>query len=146
MTTTARQDLVAGTMGVLVAFRIAHPTLLHGIYSARPGSFDPPAAFLGPRDEAIVHTSGTRQRTFGGFTVVLVDAFGDNEQTVDRLDVLVDGLVDAFTAAKLQFSGGRLQMTAVIDGELDQGGPEAVNRYRAVTLLFGETVVMEGRS
>lgn len=146
MATTKRADVTAGLLSVLTTFKNANPTLLHAVYPSRPGSFpETPCAFVGVRDETIAHDSGTRRRTFAA-TVVLVDVLIDNEQTGDRLDVLVDGLVDAFTAAPAVIEATMLQQTGVTDGELDLTGPTTVVHYRAVTLTFGEIIFQEGRN
>lgn len=148
MTTTGRQDVVDGLVAVLEAFQAANPTLLRKVYSRRPGSFDgeKPVAFVGNRDELILHTSGTRQRTFAP-TVVIVDVFGDNEQSAGRMDALVDGLVDTFTANPHAIDGAVLSQTAVLDIEIEQPKADGGSiHYPATTLVFGEIVLMEGRS
>lgn len=147
MATTARQDVVTGLLSVLSAYRAANPTLLRKVFPRKPGGFaELPAAYVGDLDETILHTSGTRQRTFVGATVVIVDTFSDKEDGPDRLDQLVDGLVDAFTAAPSAIAGAVLEMTAVASGELPvtSRDGQTVN-YRASTLQFGRITIMEGR-
>ena len=98
MTTTGRQDVAAGLLSILNTYRTANPSLLRKAWGARPGSIgDVPAAWVSIGDETILHTNQTRQRTFSP-SVTVVDTFADNEQTAARLDILTDGLVDAFTA------------------------------------------------
>lgn len=146
MSTTARADVVAALQSVLGTYRTANPNKLRKIYTARPGGTgDVPFAFIGNRDEAIVHTQGVRQRTFAP-TVTICDHLGDNEQSAARLDILVDGLVDAFTAGVQVNPGFVLVQTAVLDGEEAFTGPSDVTiTYRAATLVFAEIVIAEGR-
>lgn len=144
--TTALVDVVAALMSVLNAYHAAHPTLLRAVYSARPGGVsEVPFAFVGPRNETVVHTSGTRDRTLTP-TVVVVDTYGDNAQTMDRLDVLQDGLMDAFTAGVRVMGQGVIEQTAVRDGDIEFTGPERVTFYRARTFEFDRTLVTEGRN
>ena len=143
-TTTFRQDAVAGLMTVLNAYKTAHPTLLRGVHSARPGgnAFEKPCAYVGSRDESVTHDSGIRTRTLTGLQVVVLDTFPDNAQTADRMDVLVDGLLDAFTAAPHALGGNSVvSITSIADSEVTMG--EAI--YRAAIFTFGTAVAQEGR-
>ena len=144
MPTTGRVTLTAGLLAVLNTYRTANPTKLRRVYSARPGGVgEVPFAFVGHRDETIVHTAGTRQRTITP-TVTVCDHLGDNEQSAGRMDILVDALVDAFTAAP-NLGGGILRQTGLLDSEEQFGGPDSVVSYLATTLVF-ELVLMEGRN
>lgn len=147
MPTSGRQSVVDGLVAVLNTYKTANPTRLRRVYTARPGGFaELPAAYVGTLDEIILHTSGTRQRTFAP-TVVVVDAFTDNEQTGDRMDILIDGLVDAYTAQPSVIVGMVLRQTGVLDGNLSISGPNDVTIvYRSATLTFADTVLMEGRN
>ena len=148
MSTTFRADIVTAVLAVLNAQKTATPTQLRAVYAARPGSFSElPCAYLGPRDETIRHGAQLRTRTMTGLTVFIVDAFMDATETADRLDLLVDLLVDRFTAAYAQVPGGGsiLQMTSVSDTEVEVGGEVPVH-YRGCVLSFGETFVTEGRT
>ena len=140
----ARTDFVTGLVSVLNTYKTAHPTLLRGVYTARPDgvAFEKPAAFVGSRDESVTHDSGLRTRTFNGLTVWVVDTFPVDQQTQDRMDVLVDGLQDAFTAAPHAGGGNTvISITSVSDTEVTMG--EAV--YRAAVFTFAQGVVQEGR-
>lgn len=142
--TTFRQDAVAGLMTVLNAYKTAHPTLLRGVYSARPGgsAFEKPCAYVGGRDEVVTHDSGIRTRTLTGLQVIVLDTFPDNAQGADRMDVLVDGLLDAFTAAPHALGGNSVaSVTSIADTEVQM---EAAI-YRGVILTFGTAVAQEGR-
>ena len=147
MTTTARQDVVAALTSVMTTFQAANPTQLRKVFSARPGGpGEVPFAFVGARDETIVHTAGTRQRTFAP-AVTVCDHLGDNEQAAGRMDILVDGLVDAFTAGVEVNPDFVLVQTRVLDGEEAFIRPDGVAiTYIASTLLFEEIVIMEGRN
>lgn len=147
--TTFRNDIVVALLAVLNAQKAATPTQLRAVYSARPGSFpEVPCAYIGERSETIRHDAQTRTRTFTGLSVVLVDTFVDATQTSDRMDDLVDLLVDRFTAAYAQVPGGGsiLQMNAASDTEIVLSGDAGSVNYRGVVLSFGETFVMEGRA
>jgi hypothetical protein len=140
----ARTDFVTGLVSVLNTYKTANPTLLRGVYTARPegSAFEKPCAYVGSRDESVTHDSGLRTRTFGGLTVWILDTFPVNEQTADRMDILVDGLQDAFTAAPHAGSGNTvISVTSVNDTEVTMG--EAI--YRAAVLTFASGVAQEGR-
>ena len=144
-----RVDAVAGVMAVLQAQKTATPTQLRAVYSSRPGSFpEVPAAYIGPRDERITYTAGTRTRTLSGLAVVVVDSQPDAQQTGDRLDALVDLLVDRFTAAYAQVAGGNsiLQLSSISDTDVDVGATGGPILYRGVILGFGDTFITEGRT
>lgn len=140
----ARVEFVAGLMSVLSTYKTANPTLLRGVYTARPDgpAFEKPCAYVGSRDEATTHDSGLRTRTFLGLTVWVLDTFPVDQQTLDRMDTLVDGLQDAFTAAP--HAGGTntvISVTSVADTEVTMG--DAI--YRAAVFTFAQGVVQEGR-
>ena len=148
MATTFRSDFVAALLTVLNAQKTATPTQLRGVYGARPGAFSElPCAYVGARDEAITYDAGTRTRTFAP-TVVLVDAFTDATEVGDRMDDLVDLLIDRFTAAYAAVAGGSsiTQLTSVTDTELEIRGEANVAIYRAAVLGFDRTFISEGRT
>lgn len=99
MPTSFRQDVVAGLVTILEAYKTANPTLLRHVFDVRPQGpvSDFPYAYVALRPESIRHASGTRTRTMQP-SVVVVDTLASNGETYDRFDVLVDGLVDQFTA------------------------------------------------
>jgi len=141
---TFRVDAVAGVMAVLNTYRTSNPTKLRAVYSARPAgpAFEKPCAYVGTRDETTTHDSGIRTRTLTGLQVVLLDTFPDNAQTADRLDILVDGLQDAFTAAPHMLGNNTVAaVTNVNDTEVTMG--EAI--YRAVVFTLSAAVAQEGR-
>jgi hypothetical protein len=139
---TFRVDLVDALYDLLVAYQVANPTLLRKVYRSRPGAFmELPAAYVGPRAETITHTAGTRERQINP-TVVVVDGFSDNVETGDRMDILMDDLVDVFTAGVRQIGNSIIEPTSVDPGELEASG--AI--YRAETIEFARTSIREGRS
>ena len=146
-TTTFRADVVAALVAVLNAYKAANPAKLKHVYTARPGSFEVPCAYIGNRNESITHDSGTRTRSLGP-TVVLVDAFTDYAEQTDRMDVLVDGLVEWFTANPRIIGTGAgtvLQMDGATDTEIELAGATGPVFYRACVLTFGQTEAQEGR-
>lgn len=140
----ARTDFVTGLVSVLNTYKTANPTLLRGVYTARPegSAFEKPCAYIGNRDETTAHDSGLRTRTFVGLTVWILDTFPVNQETADRMDVLVDGLQDAFTNAPHAGGGNTvISVTSVQDTEVTMG--DAI--YRAAVFTFASGVVQEGR-
>ena len=139
---TFRVDLVDALYDLLIVYQTANPTLLRKVYRTRPAAFQElPAAFVGPRNETITHTSGTRERAIAP-SVVVVDTFTDNEEMGDRMDILMDDLVDVFTAGVRQIGNAIIEPTAVAPGELEASG--AI--YRAEVIGFARTSIREGRS
>lgn len=139
---TFRVDLVDALYDLLMAYQTANPTLLRRVYRTRPAAFEElPSAFVGPRTEAITHTAGTRERAIAP-SVVVVDTFSDNIETGDRMDILMDDLIDVFTAGVSQIPWAIIEPTAVVPGELEASG--AI--YRAEEIQFARTTIREGRS
>lgn len=149
MPTTFRAQVVAAHVAILGDQKTATPTLLRKVTSSRPGSFSElPLAYVGSRDESITHDAGTRTRTFDGLTVELVDAFADATQTEDRLDQLVDYLVDRYDLPGnvQRVPNTIIELTSVADGELAvESGNGQSTFYRRVTLTFARTAIKEGR-
>lgn len=153
MATTFRSDVVAAIRTVLTAQVTATPTQLRKVYNSQPGSFvETPCAYIGNRTERIRYTGQTRTREMVGLEVVLIDTLIDAAETDDRMDDLVDLLVDRFTAAYAAVSGGGglLQLTSVSDTIATLSGPKGDVTYRATVLGFGDpanpTFIMEGRA
>ena len=143
MTTTFRSDVVAGYYAMLTGFAAANPTMLEHAYRTRPRSFsDRPLAFVGPRNESIAHTQGTRQRTMTP-TIVFVWAWNDEQETADIRDDLIDAFLDYATARPHAVSNQTVTSpTGVEDVELEMDGAP----YPASIVSFGETLILEGRS
>lgn len=135
--TTFREQLVAGIMAVLTQFIAANPTMLRKVYGARPGSLagsELPAAYIGSRDATFTYPNSIRQTHF---TVIVgvVDAVPDGPQAVARHDILLDGLVGAFTRAYHAASGtSLLKLDASSQVPLSEG----------VTQLLEEELTLTG--
>lgn len=148
--TTARAAAVAAVKAVLVSRQAASPTLLRAIYNARPGAFpETPCAYIAGRSEIINYTGQVRQRVFTGLEVVIVDTLIDAIETEDRMDVLIDYLVDDFWSATPFYSGGgQILLGSITDADVTLTGDTAVT-YRGAVLSFGNpanpTFVSEGR-
>lgn len=99
MTTTFRQDTITAVKGVGDAYVLAHPNDLKAMYEQFPASFNAlPCAFIGDRSEEITGDRSTRTRVLT-FEFVVVDKVTTNKESVAHIDELVDGLLDALTAA-----------------------------------------------
>lgn len=152
MATTFRSDIVAAIRTVLLAQQTATPTLLRAVYNSRPGSFpETPCVYIAGRNERIRYGGQLRTREFIGLEAVIVDTLLDASATADRMDDLVDLLVDRFTDAYAAVAGGGslLQLTSVTDADVVLGGENAVT-YRGAVLGFGDpanpTFITEGRA
>jgi hypothetical protein len=151
MATTFRSEIVAAIRAVFIARMNASPTLLRAVYNARPGAFpETPCAYIGPRDERIRFAGQTRTREFNGLTAVVVDSLPDASEEADRMDDLIDLLVDDFTAA-VRVGGGLLQITSVSDADIVLNGAAGQQvTYRGAVLGFGDpsnpTFIQEGRA
>lgn len=149
MTTTFRTAVVAAIVGVLEAQRVATPTQLRKVYTGRPGSYsEVPCAYIGERSETITHGGQMRTRTMTGLTVTIVDTMTDASETEDRLDLLVDLLVDRFTAAYAAVAGGGsiVQLQSVSDVDVPITGDTGTAVYRGCVLSFADTFITEGRT
>jgi regulator of RNase E activity RraA len=152
MVTTFRADVVGAIRTVLLARKTTSPTLLRAVYNARPGSFpETPCAYIAGRNEFITYSAQTRARTMVGLEVVIVDTLQDASEEADRMDVLIDLLVEDFTAAYAAVSGGGglLQLGSVTDADVTLTGDVPVT-YRGAVLNFGNTsnptFIREGRA
>lgn len=148
LNTTFRQDVHNGVVTTLNAFRTANPTLIRKVWHARPASYilgDLPCVVLGNFTESISTMQGIRQRRMDGFTVEIVDRSPDNDESDDRMNGLVDALMDYITAAYHSASGTSIvEPIAVTDG--DTGVNEAANLYWFSNLIAFRAYVAEGRT
>ena len=142
MTTSARQDLRAGCASVLTTYQAANPTLLGKVYDYPPESFATPCAYVEKTvNERIEHDASLRRRTLS-VNVVIVNKLMSNDQATGEQDVLVDGLLDAFTAGYHAASSSTvLQPVSVTDTEITAG--DGV-RYAAAVIAV-EMSIQEGR-
>ena len=139
--TTFRNDIAAGIYAVLNTYATANPDRLQRAYRARPtGLPDLPAAFIDSRPERVTHGESIRTRTMAP-TVVVVRNASDNLEDAEAFDILVDALVDAFTASP-QFATGTIwdEMTVA-----DEEYPVGDYLLPAVRFTFGDITIMEGR-
>ena len=139
-----RADAVAGIKAVLVAYKNAHPTLLRGVGSARPSgsAFEKPYAYIGARTEVATADSGIRTRTLSP-TIVLIDTYPSSEETLDRMDLLVDGISDALTAAPHMAGGNTVHQGGWTVQSGDEQFGEAI--YRSETFTLDAITFQEGR-
>lgn len=119
-----RQAVSAGLLTVVTAFRDANPTLLKGIHASRPNSYDlvdKPGAFLDGGNETVTYAQGVRTRHLTT-TVTVFTAVPDIAEAQNGMDVLIDGLLDAFTA-NYHAAGGKtlIEATSITQVELNDG-------------------------
>lgn len=148
LNTTFRQDVHAGIVTTLAAFRTANPTLIRKLWHARPDSFtlgDLPAAVVGNLTESIATRQGIRQRQMDGFTVTIVDQQVIAAEADDRMNGVVDALMDYITEAYHMASGTSIvEPIGVFDGEA--GIVEAENLSWFSNVITFRASVMEGRT
>lgn len=140
---TFRQDVVAGAWAVLDAFKVANPTLLVATEKVRPESYpDTPMAFLDLRPEVITFDSGlwVRQMDLG---IVVVDRLTVNDETMTRMDIVVDGLAVAFAA-----TNGRLSQFSVWSRMTVADVTEAIgtSKFQAVRIGFPDLSIQGGHT
>ena len=137
----------AGVLTLLTNFRNANPTLLRGVSSSRPKSFtnlDLPGVYIASMDEVITMTGNQlRKRQLSGLTVVAVDIVPDNMEAEARMDVLIDGLVDAMTSGFHAIdSNSVLQPSSVNEIPITEGAIQ----YLGNLISLGNTFKTEGRT
>jgi hypothetical protein len=143
MATTFREDIVTGIMAVLNAYVAANPGRLARAYRMKPLNVvagDLPAVYIEGRPESITHSEGVRTRTMSP-SFVLVDRVADPGETTDRLDPLVDDLVDAFTAVPQLVTGTIWEDMTVTDIPVVIGEAELAG----VRFVIGDVSISEGR-
>ena len=137
-----RTDFRAGCKDVLDTYSAANPTLLPHVYDYPPESFNTPCAYVEKAvTETYRHTSGLRQRV-ARVNVVIVNKLVSNDQATDEQDVLLDGLIDAFTADPHAAGATTLlEPVGATDTELEASG----TRYAGAVLTI-EGSIQEGRA
>lgn len=143
MTTTFRSAARGGLVAILQGFQAANPAMLGSVLSARPEGFtgDYPIAFVDSQPEQISHDSGTRTRTMTPAVAVVAEkALNAEEQA--RFDLLVDALLDWFTA------NPHITTDTVWDRMAVDDYAETIGeQYRpAVRFTFGNLSIQEGRT
>ena len=118
---TRRADFRAALLAILDAFQAAHPTWIRQTYNARPASFAPPLAYVGPITEPTVTLEfGNRMsRPDIRSSLILVEGVYENAQTAQRLDEKGDALL-AFLVTKHSEVSGATLLEPI-------GGPEDVD-------------------
>lgn len=117
---TRRADFRAALLAILDDFKTAHPTWLRQTHRARPATFYPPLAYVGPITEPTVtlETGNTVRRPDLRSSLVIVEGIYDNAEAMDRLDEKGDALLAYVVTQHSRVSGATL---------LDPtGGPEDV--------------------
>ena len=89
--------------------------------------------------------NGIRQRQMDGFTVTLVDRAPDSAEADDRMNLLIDAMLDYLTAAYHSASGTSIvEPIAVNDGDI--GISEATNLSWFSNVITFRAYVAEGRT
>jgi len=149
LNTTFREDVRAGIVTTLRAFQAANPDLVRQVWPVRAGSItlgDTPALVVGDLHETIATMQGVRQRTMDGFAVEVIDQAPDNLEASNRMDLLVDAVMDFLTAAYHSASGTSIvEPIGVEDGAASLGGEGQNLAYYGQTIRF-RGYVMEGRT
>ena len=143
MATTFRVDFRAGLVSVAQTYATANPTLIGTVYDYPPESFATPCLYIEKGiPESVVHDSGLRFRVLTGH-VVIVNKLISNAQATHEQDVLIDALMDAYTAAPHGASGQTLiEPKGVQETEITAG--DGV-RY-AAAIITVEGSIQEGRN
>ena len=144
MGTTARVDTATGLLAILDGLKASGD--LEETFSARPGSFARPTPFgyvdLG--DEQVSHDAGTRTRVFPA-SLVIADRLTENAESTERMNALVDKVLDAITAhAHVSVPGGVVHSGRVaVTVGADQAPDGAW--FIAARFDYGDITVQEGR-
>ena len=142
MTTTFRQDIRAGLMTWLTAFKAQQGSAVDTIHKARPGSLTPPCIYIGGLSEpSIVHDAGLRQRVMAP-QVVIVERLITADEAVEMKDPLVDAFLDYATANPHITAFAVAEPISTADIELDYGGGAV---YSATVVTF-RAIIGEGRN
>lgn len=141
-----RQAIQAGVLSVVQAFSDANATIIRKVVTVRPRSLlvaELPVFWIGDLSERIETANGIRTRRMDGFSCYLADRIGEQLESNDRMNFVVDALTDLFTANYHAASGRSiLQHVGTNDIEFDEGG----TRFVGAEFLFGQTFVAEGRT
>lgn len=139
---TFRAQLRAGCKTVIDSVQTANPTLIAHTYDHRPAKFLTPCAFVDfAVDQTIAHDSGTRRRVFTAF-VHIVNKLISNDQAADEQDVLVDLVVDAFTAQPRAASNSTLIEPTGVTTHAEE--TDGANYACSIVAVSG--LILEGRA
>lgn len=143
MATTFRYDIATAVKTFLDSFKASNPTLLAETFRARPESCASfPYAYVDLRQE-LGHWPGNgilERRISTGF--VVVDQLTNNDEVMVRMDVLVDGLVEALAALN-----GRMTIDSIFSdySVTDTAEVQGAEEFQAVRFGFPEFLRPEGR-
>ena len=140
---TFRVDVVAGLVSILESFKAANPTLLLRVFTTTPPNFntDLPCAFVGPRNERATHDQQIRTRQMVP-TIVFVDHITDNEETMGRMDRLVDAFADYLTDRPHVVAGTVWDRWQIIDDQIKVGDGSLL---QSATFTLNDLSISEGR-
>lgn len=118
---TLRVEYRTALAAILDDFRAANPTLLRQTHRARPATFNPPLAYVGPFNEpTIEHETGNRlSRPDLRGSLVLVQGVYDNAESSEKLDVLTDALLVYLATQHARVAGQLLEAVSAEDVELN---------------------------
>ena len=104
---------------MLQTYQSAHPSQLAHVYSHVPPTANSPLAYVDKRmPERIVSSTQLRQRVISA-TIIVLNRDMSHLQSTDEQDLLVDGLLDAISAAyNTAVTGARIYPVGVDDAEV----------------------------
>lgn len=139
---TFRAQLRAGCKTVIDAVQTANPTRIAHTYDHTPATFRTPCVFVanGIDQPTILHDASTRSRDLVAF-VHIVNKLVSNDQTADEQDVLVDLVVDEFTATPRAASASSLIEPVSVQNHEETDG--SASYACSVVLVRGR--IIEGR-
>ena len=142
MASTFRAQMRAGCKTVIDGVKAANPTLVGDTYDYPPESFHTPCIYI---EKAVPETTTySQQIRFRNLlmNVVVVNKLVSNKQATGEQDVLIDLLVDAFTAnPSVAVANSTLTAVRVADAEItDANG----TKYAAAIVTI-EGRIQEGR-
>jgi len=148
VTTTFRQDLVQAIVDSLDVFIAANPDKLRRSELARPPSVvgDLPLGFVDSRDERIHWDVGTMDRVMS-VPVVIVWPLADNVETVRRVDVLIDAIIDHFNVNSIHFvPNSSWTDVTIADEDYPVASDDGTVRHFYATRITFVVSKMEGRA
>jgi hypothetical protein len=107
---TRRTEFRAALLAILDDWKAANPGLVRQTFSARPGSFAPPLAYVGPFTEPTIELEfGNRlSRPDLRASLVVVQGIYDARETMAKLDVMADSLLTYLVTQHARVSGATL--------------------------------------
>jgi hypothetical protein len=105
-----RAEFRAALIAILDDWRTANPGIVRQTYRARPASFAPPLAYVGPFTEPTIELEfGNRlNRPDLRGSLIVVQGVYDNAETLDKLDVMADSLLTYLVTQHSRVSGSTL--------------------------------------